>query len=209
MYAGTVVLTIVPLIVAGVILELSRGPDIVDATGFAYPGEPSLAAMLVVQVIFWGSLVVLGQSMHQLADGHLRRGRVDFADAFPRWERLPRYAVATVVQWVAYVLGIMMCILGLGITLAPFSHAPALVATRGCSLTEAWGTSWRAFSDEPMTHIGWEFAQFGIMFLGALIPCGLGHLVVVPLLRIGQVLAMRSMTGARGLDGAETADVFS
>lgn len=172
------------------------------------PHDPTPGALALFTLLLPAALVVLHtQSMFQLADGHLRTGRVALADALP--SRLdPRLGLAIALQWTACALGLPLLIIGAALTGGAVTHASALLATRPIGLREAFGLSWAAFRADPWLHARWEFILLLFVVFSLAMPCGIGLIFFLPVVRIAQVVASETFF-PETLDDSATLEVFA
>lgn len=168
----------------------------VNAMGEEVVGAPALGVALLGQLLFWGPLVLMNQALHQVADGHVEHGSPRWADAVPRLDRLPRFLAVSLLQGAAMFAGLMMCFIGYFPLSGLLTHAGTLVAARGLSVGEALGLSAGEFSRDAWLAMRWELCMLGVGFLGNLLLCGLGAPLILPLIRIGQVVAVHSLYDA-------------
>ena len=155
-------------------------PGIGDALGagwkaFKPNAVPLIVGCLIANII--GFIPGVGfAGFHHMCLKAVRGQKPEIGDAFIGFQKFVDHLVMGLLQ----MIGIILCCIGVYVTLPLFYQGTHLITDKGL----AWGAAKdKCMSDVKPQLLGWIIYVFVVMIVGALgsIACGIGALVTMPI----------------------------
>jgi hypothetical protein len=190
------------VLVAGVVVQAAGYPlrasvtPPLDSSGRIQPGALfglSLAATMGVTAAAVAAGVVAQAGLVRVALSHARGAPVGVGEAYRGLDLGAVVLTALATGAVAFV-GLMLCVVPALIGLFLVSYALYFVVDQGMPAGEALRASVRLTARHPGTLGSLWFASLGLGALGVCL-CGIGLLVVVPVVALAQAWTFRIWTG--------------